>query len=254
MPDIDHTRRTSFDRAAEAYDRARPSYPDAVIEAIAGRTHGNRVLEIGAGTGKATEVFARHGYHVLALEPGANLAALLRNKQLPRVRIAETTFEAWEGAADAFDIVTAAQAIHWIEPSVRYVKSAAVLRPGGALAIIRTEKAPLEPDLQAELDALYGRFMPRDEPRNGIDVVCRECRTEIEASGRFGPVHVERLPWRKRYATRDFLALLATYSDHAALDDPRRAQLFDAITAALERRGGAIEIPYVTLLFIADRA
>jgi len=77
---IDEASRTSFDRNAELYDAARPSYPEALVDevvAASGIPAGGRILEIGAGTGKATVPFARRGYAVVALEPGANLATIL---------------------------------------------------------------------------------------------------------------------------------------------------------------------------------
>jgi trans-aconitate methyltransferase len=147
---IDEASRTSFDRSAELYEAARPSYPEALVdEAVArsGIPAGGRILEIGAGTGKATRPFARRGYPIVALEPGAKMAAVLRRNvaAFPRVAVEETTFEAWSGADRSFDLVVSAQAFHWVDPAVRYVKTAAALRPRGALALIRNETAGLDP-------------------------------------------------------------------------------------------------------------
>jgi SAM-dependent methyltransferase len=253
MSEIDEARRISFDRAARLYDQARPSYPQAVFAHIRGCTTGHHVLEIGAGTGKATEAYARLGYHVVALEPGPNLAAVLRNKRLPNVHVEETTFEAWRGADGSFDLVTAAQAIHWVDPSCRYVKAAAALHLRGSIAILRTEKQALDPSLQVELEAAYAELMPRTEAPKGVEQVCRDCVGEIDASARFGAVQLARFPWTVRYSIDEYLELLGTYSDHAVLDTERRARLFDAIRRAVARHGDRIEIPYVTLLFVAGR-
>jgi len=78
---IAERRRVSFDARAELYDEVRPAYPDVlaadVLERAApGRTA--RMLEIGAGTGKATLVFAHRGAVIVALEPGPRMAAVLR--------------------------------------------------------------------------------------------------------------------------------------------------------------------------------
>ena len=124
MADLDETRRTSFDRNAEQYDAVRPSYPDAAIDDLLKRSSiepGGRVLEVGAGTGKATVLLARRGYSVVAIEPAPRMAALLRRHVAPykNVSIAETTFEAWDGAEESFDLVVSAQAFHWVRPDVR---------------------------------------------------------------------------------------------------------------------------------------
>jgi SAM-dependent methyltransferase len=245
---IDDARRTSFDRAAARYDAARPSYPRALGELLAARAPGRRLLEIGAGSGKATEIFAAAGFAVTAIEPGANLAAILRAKALANVTIDETTFEAWRGDGD-YDVVAAAQSIHWIDPAVRYAKIAAALRAGGLVAIIRNQYE-LEPDLRAELDAVYARWLPPDPP---LDAMRAEYRSDIAASGAFGAVELVELPWIARRSTRDYLELLATYSDHATLPDDDRAALAAAVGDAIDRRGGTIELRYTTFAFVAAR-
>src|SRR4051812_3647185 len=91
----DETRRTSFDAQAERYDAARPSYPEALAADVLARGV-RRTLEVGAGTGKATVLFARRGASIVALEPGAKLAAVLRrNVAGLDVAVHETTFEAF---------------------------------------------------------------------------------------------------------------------------------------------------------------
>jgi len=251
-PEIDEARRTSFDRKADQYDAARPSYPTALVDDVIARCAPHRMLEIGAGTGKATVLFARTGRELVAIEPGANLAALLRRNVagFPHVTVEQTTFEAYPG--DGFDLVYAAQALHWVDPSVRYTKTCAVLRPGGALAIIRNDKAAKDPALQRELDEVYARWGP-SKPRTADDVPDATARwtTEIAASGRFGPVEVGRFPWAATYDARGYVELLETYSDHAVLPDDQRAALSAGIAEVVERRGGRIEVPYVALVFFA---
>src|SRR5262249_17892327 len=136
MSQLDEARRTSFDGHAELYDAARPSYPDMLADDVIARG-GRRVLEIGAGTGQATVVFARRGASVVAIEPGANRAAVLRRNVAGHdAAVEQTTFEAWP-ITRSFDVVMAAQAIHWVDPAVRYVKIAEVLGASGTLALVR---------------------------------------------------------------------------------------------------------------------
>lgn len=250
---IDEARRTSFDRAAAQYDAARPSYPDALVAAaVAGLAPNARLLEIGAGTGKATVPFARRGLSLLALEPGANMAAVLRANvaSLPNVTVDVTTFEGWTPTG-SFDLVYSAQAIHWIDPAVRYVKIAAALRPGGMLAVIRNEKAALDPELRADLDVAYARWFPSsDEPLATVDSVRHDYVTEIAASARFGAVEVATFPWTTHYSAAQYVALLDTYSEHALLPAENRAGLYAAISDVIDRHGG-VAMPYVAMLFLA---
>jgi len=261
MTGIDEASRTSFDRSAELYDTARPSYPEALVdEALArsGIPAGGRILEIGAGTGKATLPFARRGYAMVALEPGANMAAVLRRKvaAFPEVVVEETTFEAWRGADASFDLVVSAQAFHWVDPAVRYAKAAAALRPGGALALIRNETAGLDPALRAEMEAAYARWFPAatwTAARDTIESKRGELNRDIERSGLFRPVQAATFPWTASYTTRQYLDLLETHSDHALLEPGLRTPLYGAIANAIERRGGRVDVPYVAVLLLTVR-
>jgi SAM-dependent methyltransferase len=245
---LDESRRTSFDRHPELYDAARPSYPEALVDDVLARTGARRIVELGAGTGKATVRFARRGCAITAIEPGAGMAAVLRgNVAGLDVTVVESRFEDWRGPEH--DLVLAAQAFHWIDPAVRFARTAAA---APWLALVTNEKAPLDPPLYAELGAAYARW----KPGGGIDDLAAARAgwiAEIDASGLYGPVHAGEFPWRARYTRSEYLDLLATYSDHAVLPDDRRAPLFEAIGAAIDRHGGSIDLPYVAMAFVARR-
>lgn len=253
MSEIEHTRRTSFDQRAERYDAMRPGYPAAAIDDVLARSGARRALEVGAGTGKATVLFGQRGLEIVALEPGARLAALLRERVRGlAVEVRETTFEACE--LTGFDLVYAAQAFHWVDSAVRYAKAADALRPGGALAILTNENAAWEPALRKDLEAAYARWLgwPAWDPMHVPNTEAKWTR-EIEASGRFGPVHVARFPWQVSHTSEQYIALIDTYSDHATQPDAKRLPLYDDIRAAIDRHGGRIELSYVTLEFFALR-
>lgn len=253
MPELDQLKRTSFDRFASQYDAVRPSYPAAVIDDVLARSGATRALEVGAGTGKATVWFGQRGLDIVAFEPGANLAALLRERvRGMQVEVVEAMFESCN--LTGFDMVYSATAFHWVEPSVRYVKAAEVLRPDGALALFMNEKAPMDPAVRADFDAAYAKWFgwPSWDP-NYLAHTEAKWVAEIDASGRFGPVHVGRFPWSASYTSEEYVALLDTYSDHATQADDRRLPLYDAMRAAVERAGGSVEIPYMTLEFFALR-
>jgi SAM-dependent methyltransferase len=246
----DEHRRTSFDRNAALYDAARPSYHPGVVDELRAHVAGTHVPEVGAGTGKATELLARNGYTVTAVEPGAQLCAILRAKALPDVQVVQARFD--DVQPRDYDLVLAAQAWHWM-PADRFERAAAA---APALAILYNEKAAIDPALRRELDVAYARHFPPDIARHPHDQVA-ETRAEytalIENSGTHRLTHLAELPWTERYATARYLDLLATYSDHAVLPAATRGALFADIAAAIDRRGGTIEIPYVTLVFIAHR-
>ena len=246
---LDEGRRRSFNRNATLYDAVRPSYHPRVTAELAGL--GTRVLEVGAGTGKATELLAGAGFTVTAIEPGAQMAAVLRAKQLPNVTVVESRFEDY--AATGFDLVLAAQAWHWMDPASKFALAAAA---APTLALLSNEKAPIDPALRAELNAAYARHVPAQVQRYPIDAVAEARATftaDLAASGLFAEPRVVELPWTERYTTARYLDLISTYSDHAVLPTEARAALFAEIAAAIDARGGTIEVPYVTLVVIARR-
>ncbi len=130
-------------RVAELYDRARPSYPGAVVDEltdVAGLRAGDRVLEVGAGTGKLTCLLAERGLAVLALEPSREMAELAKVncECYPLVEIEQVDLEHWQPSVRPLPLVVSAQAWHWVTPEVRYVRAAEALASGGMLAAIWT--------------------------------------------------------------------------------------------------------------------
>src|SRR3712207_1059476 len=121
--------RSTFDGVASLYDEVRPGYPARLFDELAslsGTGPGARALEIGCGTGQATLPLARRGYRLLGLELGSNLAALARTKlaDYPNARVLACSFEGWPLEEGAFDLVVSATAFHWVDPRIRYGKSA----------------------------------------------------------------------------------------------------------------------------------
>src|SRR4029077_1827417 len=80
-----------FDRVADEYDAARPGYPPSLVAVAAergGLAGGSRVLEVGCGTGKLTELLAARGWHVDAVDPGANMIAAAQRRVGPSDAVA----------------------------------------------------------------------------------------------------------------------------------------------------------------------
>ncbi|MFG2003817.1 class I SAM-dependent methyltransferase [Spirillospora sp. NPDC048911] len=122
----------SFGTDAERYDRARPHYPDAMVERIVAATPGPDVLDVGCGTGISSRQFQAAGRTVLGVDPDARMAELARRTG---IESEVATFEDWEPAGRTFDAVIAGQSWHWVDPVAGAAKAAEVLRPGGRLAV-----------------------------------------------------------------------------------------------------------------------
>jgi len=248
----DRVRAESFGAVAQLYDRARPSYPEALIDALlAGGAR--RVLDVGSGTGIAAALLAARGCSVLGVEVDARMAAVARAKGID---VEVGRFEQWDARGRTFDLVTAAQSWHWVEPHAGAAKAASALADGGRVGIFWNTGDP-DPAVRARIDAVYAEFEPglrepsatsqrrRDRTRAALGALAQ--------SGRFGPVAVSRFAWSRGYDAAAWLAHLASHSDHVALAPERRERLLAAIGEAIDELGCSFPVAYETVLVSARR-
>jgi SAM-dependent methyltransferase len=230
-----------FGTVAELYDRARPTYPEAVFEDLAELARlepGSRVLEIGPGTGKATVELARRGYAVTGIELSSDLAAIAR-RNVPAAEIEVGDFESWEPREGGFDAIVAFAAFHWIAPELRYAKPARLLRPGGALMVVHgSHVLPEDGDpFFAEVQEDYDAVAPHPDNRPPPPPQTAEGWTEeFRSSGVFDRVEERRHLHPLAYTANEYVAMLGTLSDNLALPEEQREELFRRIHARIAAR------------------
>jgi SAM-dependent methyltransferase len=263
-------RRGLFSSDVDAYDTGRPGYPDRVYELlqqVCGLGHGTDVLEIGPGTGQATGRLLQSGATVTAVELGAEMAAALEAKHLGQnLSVVVGAFEEVALEPESFDLIVAATSFHWVPPETGLPRCADLLRPGGWLALwwtyfgdpdrpdpFRDAVTPIFEELAPSLiDTFPGIAFLAGAYPHAVDT---ESRTgEIDASGRFGPVQYEAIPWTGRHSPAELRALFASYSPCLALPPADRARVLDAIEQlAADTFAGLVERPYLTLIYLAPR-
>jgi ubiquinone/menaquinone biosynthesis C-methylase UbiE len=236
--------RGTFDQSAEVYDRVRPGYPDALIDDVirlSGIPHDGRILEIGCGTGKATEPFALRGYRIDCLEIGRYLAAVAAAKfrGLPNVRVIVSSFEDWQAQDRGYDLVLAATSLHWVDPEVAYAKSAALLKPSGALTeFSHVQPAKME-GFAARVQDVYRACAP--SLLSGVSPDPRAERKQPAGLELFCEPIVRCYPWSVRYSAEQYIQLLRTFSDHIRLPDAERNALFCGVADLIRQEyGGSV--------------
>ena len=254
-------RRMSFNADALTYKRGRPRYPDAVFGLLAercGLRPDARVLEIGAGTGLATGPLLAAGAHVVAVEPGESLAAILAaDHACDRLEILVSDFEAVD-LPDGFDLAVAATALHWLDPTTSTAKIARVVRPGGWLAAWWNEFGDAKrPTLfRDRLDEVYYDLLPgatsyRDSRSHVLDT--DRWRGQLTAGGYFGDVSVEIIEWNQILTAQAARDQWSTFPNIAELAAPGRQEFLARLGSLVDELGGRVTDPCLTVIYTAQR-
>ena len=178
-------RASSFASVADAYERARPEYPDDAVRWLVGDEPAD-VVDLGAGTGKLTRRLVALGHRVTAVEPLAEM--------LEHLRLAAPEARAVTGSAEQIplpdasaDVVVSAQAFHWFDHQAALPEMARILRPGGRVALVWNTRDSREPWTAALSEAIGNET-----------VESRDAEEPIVASGLFEPVEQASFPFSQR--------------------------------------------------------
>jgi len=250
----------TFDNSAEGYDRIRPDYPQELYRDIFSRkqiTAESDVLEIGLGTGKASQPFLETHCRFTGIEPGENLAALanMKYKNYSRFSLRTQTLQEFECPAESFDLIYAATAFHWIEEEYGYRRVFDLLKKGGIFARFAYHASPdrKRVALTDEIGELYGKFF--SAPRKAKEFGDAEAKTLADIALKYGFASTEHKLYRmkKDFTADEYMTLLCTYPDHMALERDRRELLFGGIHCAINRHGGIITVNYIYDLELAAK-
>jgi SAM-dependent methyltransferase len=257
--------RYSFDKVAEIYDRVRPSYPAELFSdmlAYVGAPEGSRLraLEVGPGTGQATASLLERGIEVTAIELGANLAALLREKfrEDARLTVVNAPFEEAAVERRAYDLVTSATAFHWVDPAIRWLKARDALRPGGAVAIIETNQIRSDVDRRFfdDLHPIILKHRPDEQWNDELpgEDVTPPLYKDLDASGLFTDVALRRYRWDQTYSTAQYADLTRSYGSTGTMEPgPREAMIAEICELVDRRYGGAVTRPLVVTLTLGRK-
>ena len=248
MPDlwqVAQQRSAEFDARAVDYDKYRPRYPDGLFDdivALGALQGGASAIEIGAGTGIATEPLANRGLQVTAIEPASAMAALGAKKLGTRARFVVGRFEEW-APIEQVQLVIACNAWHWIEPHAGVQLVAELLPSGGTLALVWTEivswgQEPFEDRLAAEFGSLWAK---------NFDHVLSSLRS-VERDQRFDDFQVRRHRFERPLDASSFVAVTRTYgANHGAEHDRIVQRIID------DELGGTVTKVEDAVLYLARR-
>jgi SAM-dependent methyltransferase len=232
---------TGFARAAEAYERGRPGYPEAAMAWLAGFIDDGIVVDLAAGTGVFTRALAARGIEVVAVEPVAEMRALIGDA----ARALDGTAEAIPVAGASASAVTVAQAFHWFHGPRALAEIARVLRPGGVLVLVFNHRR-MEDAIHRRIHELLAPYRG-DTPAHASG----DWRAALEATELFAPVDARMFPNEQVLDGDGLVDRFGSVSFVAALEPARRAELHAAFR---ELAGGAsVTLRYWTEVEILRR-
>jgi SAM-dependent methyltransferase len=242
-----------FGEVAEAYHRHRPDYPRELFVELLGVTGLDstvRVVEIGAGTGKATLELAAVAGEVVAVEPDAEMVRVAeRALAASRLGRADVTFVVapFEQAKleGRFGLAVAAQAWHWMDAATKHQRAADLLEPGGWLVVLWHVDRVVDDRLAADLAAVHaevpnGDALARRMLGRGTTEADGGPARDIDASQRFGAVLRLHRPQLRTLDAEGFVSLLETVSAYRALEPALRARLMARIRATIVDHGDVV--------------
>ena len=254
----------SFDVFAETYHSVRPGYPVQLYEDIRELCRigsASRLLEIGAGSGIATAELAKFGCRVVAIEPGAHLAAIARKQteESKNVEVLEGIFEGFE-SSERFDAILAFTAYHWIDEGIKYQKVLDLLDDAGSLVLVWNSFFLSDSAVTAEVNRTYREYLP--------DAYPDESTVEQVNEGVLSKLHrreqevVQNLPLytvalRKYYTAYNYNAetypkLLNTFPKIVEVEEEQRQKFFARISEIVSKYG-MISVPVLTTLIVCRK-
>jgi SAM-dependent methyltransferase len=253
----------SFGTDTERYDRARPRYPEAMVQRIVAASPGTRVLDVGCGTGIEARQFQAAGCEVLGVEPDARMADYARRTG---VEVEVATFEEWDAADRDFDAVVAGTSWHWVDPVAGAAKAAQVLRrpgpgrAGGRLAVF-WHVFELPPEVSEAFVEVYQRVVP-DSPfdfraaMSAMDMyqqMFAKAADGIRDAGAFDEPEQWRFDWEQSYTRDEWLDQMPTHGSLTGLPAIKVQEVLNGVGAAIDALGGAFTMRYATVAVTAAR-
>jgi len=253
---MDLERKFLFDEVVADYAEARPGYPPELLNDIirmTGIDKDSKILEIGCGTGQATQLFIENGFDVTAVELGKKLAAYTQNrfKDYKRFKVINLPFEEFR-SEEKYKLIFAASAFHWIDPQQGFPLIHSLLEKDGWLALFWNSKAEKEQtgELAKAINGIYDQYYTDPDQ---VKLSHAEREKQIRECGLFGEVIAKLYPYTRIYTSGQYVQLLKTYSDHIAQPADTKQILYAKIQEAIDLQGGTITVPYEVKAYFAGK-
>ena len=247
--------RKVFDTIPEQFDRYRPRYSPALFSdliAYAGIGPGKSVLELGPGTGQATDPILDTGCDYHAIELGGRLTEMMRKKYGRRSNfsIVNDDFIPHDFGSRTFDLIYSAAAIQWIPEEIAFSKTFSLLRPGGALAMMLTRSDYRTPNekLYQQIQQVYAQYFKPETPYPHGSF-------QYANAVNYGYADFEKREYQGRrvFTADEYVGFCGTHCDHIVIPEPDKSRFFDGLRSAVLDAGNRIEFLDTFVLYLAKK-
>lgn len=226
--------RKTFDTIPEAFDKYRPRYCSELFDklhSVCSLNADKKVLEIGPGTGQATEPILQTECDYTAIELGENFTSFMKQRfsSYHNFKIINDDFETHVFSMNKFDLVYSAAAIQWIPEETAFAKTFEMLKPGGYLAMFMTrsdEKSSNEM-LYSEIQKVYDDYFHVNQRYS--------CKLNYSNASNYGFENYQYFEWKKkRILTSDeYISYIGTSCEHITLEEPYKSLFYNGVKKAI---------------------
>ena len=253
--------KNTFQNVVDVYDQARPRYPKELLDDVlqfANKEKFAQGLEIGAGTGQATDLFLDKIENLDLVEVGESQVAFLKEKyQNKGVRTYQAYFENF-ASGKKYDLIFSATAFHWVDANIGYPKAWDLLENHGVLAVFWHMSSVTYHDegIFVGLDEIKKKYLPTEfsgfDPA-GIEGVKARRISQIQSGGYFSIPTVKEYRWTDIYDADRYALLLESYSSTQTLDDEKRAAYLAEVRQFINNNGGSVRMPQHVMLYLVKK-
>ncbi len=246
--------RKTFDKIPEDFDKYRPRYCGELFEELTRKCEldpNKKVLEIGPGTGQATEPILKTGCDYTAIELGENFTAFMQEKfaSYSNFHIINADFEKHDFKKDAYDLVYSAATIQWIPEQIAFSKTYDMLKPGGYLAMFmtRADENSLNQELRGEIDQVYQKYFHVKQQYT--------CQMHYENVTDYGFTNYTYQEWKKQREldVEAYISYISTHCMHITLEEPNKSNFYNGIRDAFMKCGNKINIIDTIPLYLVQK-
>lgn len=246
--------RLVFDTIPELFDKWRVRYSQELFDYIVKECRLNRekkCLEIGPGTGQATEFAIETGCDYCAIELGSHLAELLKRKydQYENFQVINADFEIYPFESEQFDLVYSAAAIQWINEEIAYQKSYSILKDQGYLAafFMYGDYKTNNPALAEDIQHVYSTYFVSETPYRQ--------KFDYEAGEKYGFHYLGKKEFygTRSYSADEYIEYIKTHSDHITIKEECRDLFFHGIRDAILNHGDKIRFQDTYVLHLYQK-